>query len=97
MRKAINGVSVLVDERMELDQLIGAIFLFCNRPRRILKALYSDPNGFCIWQKRLEKFRFPWADTQEAAPEITGEQIRMLLDGIDFWSVNGALSYKAVF
>jgi len=96
MRKAINGLSILVDEQMELDPLNGALFLFCNRQRRILKALYWDRNGFCLWQKRLEKHRFPWPDTQEAAREITPAQLRMLLDGIDFWNAHGALSYKAV-
>lgn len=96
MRKAINGLAILVDEQMELDPLNGALFLFCNRQRRILKALYWDRNGFCLWQKRLEKHRFPWPDTQEAAREITAEQLRMLLDGIDFWNAHGVLSYKAV-
>lgn len=96
MRKAINGLSILVDERMELDPLNGALFLFCNRQRRILKALYWDRNGFCLWQKRLEKHRFPWPDTQEAAREITAEQLRMLLGGIDFWNAHGTLSYQAV-
>lgn len=96
MRKAINGLSILVNEQMELDPLNGALFLFCNRQRRILKALYWDRNGFCLWQKRLEKFRFPWPDTQEAAREITAEQLRMLLDGIDFWNAHEPLSYKSV-
>jgi transposase len=96
MRKAINGLSILVDEQMELDPLSGTLFLFCNRQRRILKALYWDRNGFCLWQKKLEKHRFPWPDTQEAAREITTEQLRMLLDGIDFWNAHEPLSYKSV-
>ena len=59
MRKAINGLSIIATEQMEKDPLSGALFLFCNRYRRIMKALYWDRNGFCLWQKKLEKHRFP--------------------------------------
>ena len=31
MRKAINGLSIVATEEMELDPLSGALFLFCNR------------------------------------------------------------------
>lgn len=96
MRKAINGLALVVEEQMEQNPLNGALFLFCNRQRRILKALYWDRNGFCLWQKRLEKFRFPWPESGEAAREITEEQLRMLLEGIDFWRAHKALSFEAV-
>lgn len=59
MRKAINGLSMIASEQMEADPLSGSLFLFCNRYRRILKCLYWDRNGFCLWHKRLERDRFP--------------------------------------
>jgi len=49
MRKAINGLSIMASEQMEKDPLSGAVFLFCNRYRRIIKALHWDKNGFCLW------------------------------------------------
>lgn len=39
MRKAINGLSVMV-EHLELDPFSGHLFVFCNRRRKILKVLY---------------------------------------------------------
>ena len=96
MRKAINGLAVLVTEAMELDPLSGSLFLFCNRHRRILKCLYWDRNGFCLWQKRLEKDRFPWPDTSEAARKITEGELRMLLSGIDFFRAHRELPYSSV-
>jgi transposase len=96
MRKAINGLSVIVAEEMAHDPLSGNLFLFCNRYRRIMKCLYWDRNGFCLWQKRLERDRFPWPQTSEAAREISGEQLGMLLDGIDFWRAHRKLSYSRV-
>lgn len=96
MRKAINGLSIMASEQMEKDPLSGAVFLFCNRSRRIIKALYWDKNGFCLWQKTLEKHRFPWPQTEEAARTISSGELRMLLEGIDFWHVHESLSYRSV-
>mgnify|MGYP000650019216 CR=1 FL=1 len=96
MRKQINGLAIIAAEQMEQDPLSGALFLFCNRYRRIMKALYWDRNGFCLWQKKLEKHRYPWPDTEEAARKITARELRMLLDGIDFWQAHQELSYRSV-
>ena len=85
MRKQINGLALVVEQQMEVSPFELALFLFCNAERRILKALYWDRTGFCLWQKRLEKHRFSWPrEAQEARREIDGEQLRMLLEGIDF-------------
>lgn len=97
MRKAINGLSILVEEELELDPFEdGTVFLFCNRQRRILKALFWDATGFCLVQKRLEKHRFPWPQTAEQVREITPDQLAMLLSGIDFWHAHERLNYQSV-
>ena len=96
MRKAINGLSVIVQEEMEHDPFSGYLFLFCNGGKRILKVLYWDRNGFCLWQKRLEKHRFPWPEIAEAAKEIDVDQFRQLLEGIDFWHAHVELKYAEV-
>lgn len=41
MRKAINGLSILVSESMEMNALSGSVFVFCSRNRKVLKALYG--------------------------------------------------------
>jgi len=43
------------------------------------------------WQKRLERDRFPWPGTGEAARELDREELGMLLAGIDFWNAHRAL------
>ncbi|QCQ21927.1 IS66 family insertion sequence element accessory protein TnpB [Desulfoglaeba alkanexedens] len=40
MRKAVHGLSVLVDGHLELDPFSGHWFVFCNRARTIIKILY---------------------------------------------------------
>lgn len=58
MRKSINGLSILVSENLELDPFSGHLFAFCNKKRNMLKILYWDRNGFCLWHKRLEKRKY---------------------------------------
>ena len=82
MRKAINGLSLLVSEQMELNPLSGSLFAFCNRKRDIIKILYWNRNGFCLWHKRLEKDRFQWPDTPEDVLTVQCHELAWLLDGL---------------
>jgi len=96
MRKAINGLTVIVQEVMKHDPLSGSVFLFCNRERKLLKAVYWDRTGFWLSQKRLEKNKFPWPQDEEEARELTVEELKMLLAGIDFFKAHKELFYKRV-
>jgi transposase len=49
-----------------------------------------------MWQKRLEKDRFPWPRTQEEALEISKDEMFMLLKGIDFFKEHKELTFTAV-
>lgn len=96
MRKQINGLSVIIEEELNLDPLNGNLYLFCNKNRRRLKILYWDRNGFCLWLKRLEQDKFPWPKNSEESKEITKLQLEMLLDGINFFNAYEKLNYSAV-
>lgn len=93
MRKQINGLSVLVQQELKLDPFSGALFVFCNRRRHLVKVLYWDRTGFALWMKRLEKARFPWPVNRRDAEKLDAEQFRQLLSGIDFWSMHEELHY----
>ena len=95
-RKGINGLAVLVEAVLTLDPFSAQLFVFCNRRRDRIKILYWERNGFCLWQKRLERDKFPWPRSEGAARAITVEQLRMLLAGIDFWNAHEAISYRSV-
>jgi transposase len=96
MRKQINGLSIIVESEMELNPFEPNVFLFCNKPRNRLKILYWDKNGFCLWLKRLEKDKFPWPRNQKDVREISREDLRLLLAGIDFWGAHKKLTYTNV-
>jgi hypothetical protein len=57
-RKSINGLSLIVEDEMALSSISGSLFVFCNKKRDKLKALYWDESGFALWYKRLEKEKF---------------------------------------
>ncbi|NDP40931.1 MAG: IS66 family insertion sequence element accessory protein TnpB [Rhodoferax sp.] len=59
-RKAINGLSALVEQELGLSPFASALYVFTNRRHTQLKALYWHRNGFCLWQKRLEADKFAW-------------------------------------
>ena len=82
MRKSINGLSLLVADQLELDPLSGHLFAFCNRKRDMVKILYWERNGFCLWHKRLEKDRFHWPETEEDVLAIQGYELSWLPDGL---------------
>jgi transposase len=82
MRKSINGLSILVADQLDLDPLSGHLFGFCNRKRDIVKILYWDRNGFCLFHKRLEKNQFQWPETADSVLNIRGHELSWLLDGL---------------
>ena len=97
-RKAINGLSILVEQELGLDPFSPRIFAFTNRKKDRVKLLYWDRTGFALWLKRLEKARFPWPEEGEAIVSCTGRELNWLLDGIDFLRLkpHEALSYDSV-
>jgi len=83
MRKQINRLAIVVQEKMDLDPFSGSMFAFCNRKRSTVKLLYWERNGFCLWQKRLERDRFRWPETAEEVMRISPRELRWLLDGLE--------------
>jgi transposase len=98
MRKAINTLSILVEDVLRLDPFSGHLFVFCNHSRMNLKVLYWDRNGFCLWQKRLEKHRFKWPQNKDEVMEIGSRELSFILEGLDIRSLRPyeALQYKTV-
>ena len=83
MRKSINGLSLLVSDYLDKDPFSGHLFVFCNRRRTILKILYWDLNGFCLWHKRLETERFRWPRSEAELQEIDSRELLRLIDGLE--------------
>lgn len=98
MRMSINGLSALVSGKMNLNPLSGHLFVFTNRRKTILKILYWDRNGFCLWQKRLEKESFKWPVSEKEVLSISQRELLWLIDGLDIRHVRAhkTLTYSKV-
>ena len=48
-----------------------------------MKSLYWDQNGFCIWQKRIEKGMFRIPSIINAQWQVSFQELQMLLSGVD--------------
>jgi len=85
-RKSIAGLSVLVEQELELNPFGSALYVFINRQRDKIKVLYWHRNGFCLWLKRLETDKFAWPkDGESATQTIALQEFEWLLEGFDLW------------
>ena len=99
MRKGINGLSLFVADRLELDPLSGHLYLFANTGANKIKALYWQKNGFCLWYKILEKGRLKIPKNSGEQIEITISQLNYLLDGLDINKIKplGAIKESIIY
>ncbi len=98
-RKAINGLSVIVEQEMGLSPYDEFLFVFCNRGRDKLKVLHWDKTGFVLWYKRLEQDKFKWPrNALESVVNVNEEELCWLLSGLDIMSMqrHKVLNYKVV-
>jgi transposase len=62
----------------------GQVFLFRGRRGDLLKVLWHDGDGMCLFAKRLERARFVWPQASSGTVALTSAQLSMLLEGIDW-------------
>ena len=87
MRKGFPGLIALTEAVLRQEPTSGHLFVFLNRRGDMMKILYWDGTGFCIWSKRLERgsFQRPPAVAGDEGPglELSAAQLWMIFKGID--------------
>jgi transposase len=84
MRKGFDGLALLVQETLKRDPHSGHLFVFRGRRGDLIKCLWWDGQGLCLFAKRLERGRFLWPSTAGEAVTIAVAQLGYLLSGIDW-------------
>ena len=84
MRKGFDGLAMLVQATLKHDPHGGQLFVFRGRRGDLIKLIWYDGQGMCLFAKRLERGRFIWPATVGAAVTITAAQLGYLLEGIDW-------------
>lgn len=83
MRRSFDGLHALTAQAMKLDPLSGHLFAFINRRGTMIKVLYWDRSGWCLWAKRLERGRFRSPADRGRTREMDYTGLKMLLEGIE--------------
>jgi transposase len=74
----------LVQTKLEQAPFSGQVFVFRGRRGDLIKVLWWDGDGLCLFAKRLERGRFVWPQASEGAVSLSRAQLSMLLEGIDW-------------
>ena len=84
MRKGFNGLALLIQEVLRRDPHSGHLFVFRGRRGDLVKVLWHDGQGLCLFSKRLERGRFLWPSPADGVVTITPAQLGYLREGIDW-------------
>jgi len=98
MRKSFSGLSLAARLLLGQDPMSGHLFVFLNRRRTLMKAIYWDRTGYCILAKRLERgtFHLPSQPTSGARHmEVESAELALILEGIELCDVRRHKRWRA--
>jgi len=84
MRKGFNGLSALAENVLKQNPYCGHLFVFRGRRGDLIKVIWFDGQGSCLFSKRLEKGKFVWPSAKDGKLSLTPAQLAMLLEGMDW-------------
>ena len=84
MRRGFDGLSGQVQTVLNEQPFSGHVFVFRGRRGDIVKLLWWDGDGLCLFSKRLERGRFIWPKAESGTVSLSRAQLSMLLEGIDW-------------
>ena len=84
MRKGMDGLAAVAQTALAEDPFRGHVFAFRGRRGDLVKLLWFDGDGLCLFAKRLERGRFVWPQATSGSVSLTAAQLSMLLEGIDW-------------
>lgn len=84
MRNGFNGLASRVQNTLRDNPFSGQVFIFRGRRGDMIKVLWADADGLCLFTKRLERGRFVWPGARNGKIHLTPAQLAMLLEGINW-------------
>ena len=86
MRKGFYGLGGLVRNTLGRNPTSGDVFLFLNRNRNLLKALFWEGDGYAIYYKRLEQGTYELPTFQGDSMRLDNDELHLFLSGIELSS-----------
>ena len=84
MRKGFDSLAAQAQTVLGQDPFSGHVFCFRGRRGDLIKLLWWDGDGLCLFAKRLERGKFTWPQAANGTVSLTPAQLSMLLEGIDW-------------
>jgi transposase len=84
MRRGFNTLAAQAEKVLAEDPFSGHLFVYRGRRGDLLKIIWWDSQGACLFSKRLERGRFVWPSPAHGKVSVTPAQLAMLLEGIDW-------------
>lgn len=84
MRRGFNTLAAQAERVLRGDPYSGHLFVFRGRRGDLVKIIWWDGQGACLFAKRLERGRFVWPSPADGKVSVTPAQLSMLLEGIDW-------------
>jgi transposase len=84
LRKGLDGLSALVQSRLNENPYSGSLYIFRGRRGDKIKVLWYSQDGLCLFYKRLSDGKFVWPQVTEGTVSMSAAQLAMLLEGIDW-------------
>jgi transposase len=86
MRKGFATLAAEAEQTLRQDPFTGHMFVFRGRRGDLVKVIWWDGQGACLFSKRLERGKFVWPGASAGKVALSPAQLAMLLEGIDWRS-----------
>src|SRR5699024_12856570 len=82
MRKQIDGLCAIIEEKLHMGKENNGLFLFCGRRHDRIKAILYEKDGIVLLYKRLSvDGRFRWPKNQAEVRRLTRSEERRVGKG----------------
>lgn len=84
LRRGFDGLSALVQTRLNANPFSGELYIFRGKRGDRIKVLWYSQDGLCLFYKRLSIGKFIWPQAASGTVSLSAAQLSMLLEGIDW-------------
>jgi transposase len=84
LRRGFTGLSAIAQTVLEQNPYSGHVFVFRGKRGDLIKLLWWNGYGLCLFAKRLERGRFIWSQAEQGTVSLSRAQLSMLMEGIDW-------------
>lgn len=84
MRKSIDGLCAIIEDKLKMDSQSNCLFLFCGRRRDRIKGILHENDGYVLLYKRLTgSGYYKWPRNESEVKNLTWREFNWLMQGLE--------------